>query len=180
MITKQSILENQGITWGFHSFSEGLKLQPKSLISMQEKLNPEIAESAELLQLSLQLDLQLRITGKRRFFKQTLFLPLLVFQTFGEFNYDDFIKANHHARKAKDAFERSNMIIVTETLAPGFSPDLRDSSVDSIFILKQKGKISIDILNLLDKKISKVLNSENGNINQMIKSGEIEKRGFYE
>jgi hypothetical protein len=180
MVMKQPIMENQGIKWGFHSFSESMKLRPESLMSMDKKLNPEIVKSPELLQLSLQLDIQLRITGKRRFFKQTLYLPLIIFQTFGEFNEEDFIKADYHARKAKEAFGRSKMIIVTETLAPGFIPNLRDSAVDSIFILQKKGKISVDILSALNRKITDTLNNESGNIKKMIKSGEIDKRGFYE
>jgi hypothetical protein len=186
IMQKNKILNNKGIKWGFQSFSTNISFKPRSIFAMEKKTGLKIEESENLLQLTQQMDMQFRISGKRFFSKYRIVLPLLVFQTCKNFCKEDFITLDYYSKLAKNTFECSKTMVLCETIDKNFDPVLKRSSIDSIFILrkqhvnKQLADFDSAVLNAFESKISDYVIKENANINKMIKNGEIIKRGFYE
>jgi len=158
-IERSGILEHKGINWGFQSFSTNLKFNPKNLCSIEKDPGYEFSDSPEFLQLAQKMDFQFRIRGKRNFKKYEITLPLLVFHIVKNLTNEDFIRFDYYAKIAKNTFEKSRSIIITETLDTDYVPELSNSPVDVIFILRKQQKakteeeISLDVIDAIEKKI---------------------------
>ena len=158
-IERSGITEHKGINWGFQSFSTNLKFNPKNLCSIEKDPAYEFSASPEFLQLAQKMDFQFRIHGKRNFKKYEITLPLIVFHIVKNLTPDEFIKFDYYAKVAKNTFEKSHTVIITETLDTDFVPDLSFSPIDVVFILRKQQKskteeeISLEVIDAIEKKI---------------------------
>ena len=162
-IKRTGVTKNKGICWDYGAFSANLRFNPPNFNTMGKYQKYEQDDSVKVLQLCQKLDFQFRITGTRNFDKYQITLPLIVFYTFKNLTEDDFTKIEYISRNAKTTFEKSRSIIVTETLAEDFVPNLKTSPIDMIFILSKKfqsfgiNEISTDVVDVLEKKIVKYI-----------------------
>lgn len=160
-LTKKNIMNNLGIQWGRQKFSTGLYYNPISFGAMEKSLNYEVEDSPDFLALIQEIDFQFRITGKRRFNKHQLHLPLLVFHTFVNLGHDDLIRSEYYANMAKATFTKAKTIIVTETLDKELTPDVRSLPIEAVFVLRKQyygeelKPISVDVV----KEISELIDS---------------------
>ena len=162
-IKRTGVTENKGICWNYGAFSANLRFNPPDFNAMRKYQKYEQDDSVKVLQLCQKLDFQFRITGTRNFDKYQITLPLIVFHSFKNLTEDDFTKTEYISRNAKTTFEKSRSIIVTETLAEDFVPNLKASPIDMIFILSKKfqsfgiNEISTDVVDALENKIVKYI-----------------------
>lgn len=180
LVKRTKIIDNIGITWGYQSFSTNLKFNPQNLYVMGENPLFEQIYSKEILHLAQRMDFQFRITGKRIFKKFQIILPLLLFYTFKNLTEKDFITIEYYTKMAKSTFEKSKAIIITETLDDDFVPDLGNSPLDAIFILRKQfnselgNEISLDVVNLLEEKIKEYLTERDEGTKEFLNTGIIE------
>jgi len=179
-IKRTEIYTNVGISWGYDAFSTELKFNPANLCSMSDHPKFEYYSSAKILHLAQKLDFQFRVTGKRRFNKHQLVLPLILFFTYKNLTEKNYITIEYYANQAKATFEKSKAIIVTETLDDDFKPDISNSPFNSIFILRKQyrsGKnnsIQLDVVNKLEKRIKAYCTESTNNGYNFFKSGVID------
>ncbi len=162
-LSKRSILKNLGIKWGRQPFSTGLIFNPISFGSMETSPNFEIDDSPYFLSLIQEIDFQFRISGKRRFNKFLVKLPLLVFHTFTNLDLNDLIRSEYYCNMAKATFNKVKTIIVTETLDKELTPDVRSLPIDAVFVLRKQFNeeelqpISVDVVEKLSEMIDSLL-----------------------
>jgi hypothetical protein len=179
-IKRTEIYTNVGISWGYQAFSTELKFNPANLCSMSDHPKFEYYSSTKILHLAQKLDFQFRVTGKRRFNKHQLVLPLILFFTYQNLTEKDYITIEYYANQAKATFEKSKAIIVTETLDDEFKPDISNSPFNSIFILRKQYKsarnnsIQLDVVNKLEKRIKAYCTESTNNGYNFFKSGVID------
>ncbi|MBN1327625.1 MAG: hypothetical protein JW996_06720, partial [Candidatus Cloacimonetes bacterium] len=180
LMLRNKIVDNQGISWGYQGFSTNLKFNPQNLCLMEKDPMFEQKLSEDYLCLAQKMDFQFRVTGKWHFHKYQIVFPLIIFHTFKELNENDFIQIEYMGKIARSTFEKSRTIIVVETLMPQFVPDLKNSAVDCIFILRKQftsgkeAEIDHEVIEKLDCKIKEIImESEDVTVN-FIKTGIIE------
>lgn len=162
-LAKKKILSNQGIEWGRQSFSTGLQFNPISFVELENSPNFEIDASPIFLSLIQNMDYQFRITGKRRFNKFQVKLPLLVFHTFVNLDQSKLIKSEYYANMAKATFGKAKTIIVTETIDRQLTPDIRSLPIEAVFVLRkqyndeQLKPLSTDVVEKLSEMIDSLL-----------------------
>ncbi len=179
IVSKNPILKLKGIIWNFAPFSINLGFNPKDFESIGE--NPQYVQSYSgiFLQLVQQMDVQMRAIGKKTFHKYKLNLPLIVFHIHKNLTESVFSQCEYSANQAKNTFKKSKSILVAETLATDFIPEIKSSSIDAIFILKKSfstnnnAKLSVDVVDALEKKINFFLSNKK-EIDDFQKSGVIE------
>lgn len=160
---RRSVLQHLGIKWGRQSFSAINGLNPINICSIQDEPNFIIEDSPEFLMLSQKIDFQFRISGKRRFNKYLLNLPLLVFHTYRVLTLGDVIQVEYYANMAKKTFTKAKIIIVAEMIDKTLMPDVKALPIDTVFVLRKQNNsdplepIALDVVNLLDEKITDLL-----------------------
>ncbi len=179
LISRHPILEGGGIRWGYQRFCMNLRFYQKNLFTDK---NPDMQfrESPRFMLLGQQLDLQFRPKGVRNFNKYQITMPILLFHSFRNFMEDHFIRADYYSRLAKLSYDRCKSIVIAETIDEGFYPELEESNIDNIFLLRGQSKngqtkaFSLDIVRTLDEKIEEYINEGQQDKKQIIKSGIIE------
>jgi len=169
-----------GVRWGYQKFSTHFKFYQKRLLLDDRQPTIESSESPKFLMLGQQIDLQYRLAGRRNFTKYQLNLPILVFHTFGSFGEDDFIRTEYYARLAKQTFELGKTIVITETLNPGFYPEIGDSDIDAVYVLRkvdkktQQNGLAPDVIRQLDRRIREMLYEKESDPRDIQKNGFID------
>ncbi len=179
LLNRHPMLQDGGIRWGYQRFCMNLRFYQKNLFSDK---NPDMQfpESPKFLMLSQQLDLQFRLKGRRNFNKYQITTPILLFHTFRNFMEEHFIRVDYYSRLAKVSYDRCKSIVIAETIDENFYPELEDSNIDNIFLLRgqsrngQTKSFSLEIVKLLDEKIEEYLAEGDQDKKQIIKSGVIE------
>jgi hypothetical protein len=177
LVKRNRIVAKKGISWDIQSFSKNLKFNPQNLGVMDKDLRFEQEMSEKLLCLAQSLDFQFRIKGMKNFKKFDIIFPLIVFFPMKNLDESSFIKAEHQTRQAKDTFERSKSIIVTETIERNFVPDFDNSVIDAMFILRRQTKghelnpISVEVVEKMEKKITEFLTENEVVSTNFIKEG---------
>lgn len=162
-IAKSKVTEHRGLEWGYQKFSTNVRYNPANLSLTNSGMNFEKGESADLLQLAVTIENQFRIKGTRNFKKNNVVLPLLTFFNFNALSRKQFINVEHYATLAKETFHKAKSIIVCESLEEGFLPRLKNSNIDAVVVLrkefvgKTKNMISVDAVDMLEKKINEFL-----------------------
>ncbi|MCD4820258.1 MAG: hypothetical protein K8S23_16370 [Candidatus Cloacimonetes bacterium] len=179
-IHRHNILLKKGILWDYNQFSTNIKFKPKNLLNIDNYPMLQFGNSAEVLQLSQNIDLQYRNSGKRVFNKYNLTLPLLIFHTAlsigNEFLYD----IEQNAKLAKATFEKVKIIVVTESIEKDFQPLKKNSLIDAIFILQKEFKtnkfveLKLDVFNLVENKIVEYIKEKKTDIELCVSKGFME------
>jgi len=162
-IAKSKVTEHKGMEWGYQRFSTNVRYNPSNLSLTNSGMNFEKGESSELLQLSITLENQFRIKGTRNFKKNSVVLPLLTFFNFNTLSKKQFINVEHYAGLAKATFHKAKSIIVCESLEEDFMPKMKASNIDAVIVLRKefvgkiKKEISVDAVDILEKKINDFL-----------------------
>ncbi len=172
---------NPGIRWGYQKFTTDLKLYEQNMITSTKNPTMKTKDSPKFLMLAQRLDLQYRLAGKRNFSKNSITLPLITVHTFRNFNEENFIRVDHYSNKAKKTFEKGKVFIVTETIEQGFYPDIENSSIDGIFVLRKHVKksknnhnISIEVINMIEAKFKEFIEFRKTDPKDIIKTGYID------
>ncbi len=172
---------NPGIRWGYQKFTSDLKLYEQNMITCTKNPAMKTKDSPKFLMLAQRLDLQYRLAGKRNFTKNSITLPLIIVHTFRNFNEEHFIRVEHYSNKAKKTFESGKVFIVTETIEQGFYPDIENSSIDGIFVLRKHVKksknnhnISIEVVNMIEAKFKEFIEFKKTDPKDIIKTGYID------
>lgn len=180
LMTRHDIFKQKGIVWGYTPFTMGMKFQQASLVLGNRNPSFDTRESPKFLQLVQSMDFQFRLTGKRNFSKYSIKLPILTFFTFRNLQEEQFIHVEYFAKSARTTFERGRTIIVTESLDPGFIPDIPNSFTDAIFLLRKPNggkdlpEMNLDVVKKLDKKIEHYLYERESSPKQVLKKGYFE------
>ena len=162
-MNRRSILQHLGIKWGRQRFTTNQGLNPISICSMQDEPNFVTGESPEFLMLTQEFDFQFRITGKRRFIKQQLLFPLMIFHTYRVLKLEDVIRAEYYANMAKSTFAKVHVILVTEMVEESLMHDIKTLPFDTVFVLRKQVEsetlepISLEVVNALEEKITSLL-----------------------
>ncbi|MCD4828659.1 MAG: hypothetical protein K8R90_04410 [Candidatus Cloacimonetes bacterium] len=177
VLVGQYKLPQSGVHWGYQVYSTGFEFAQKRLLLDNRQPFIQSGESPRLLMLGQQIDLQFRLAGRRNFTKYQINLPILVFHTFHSFDENDFIRVNHYAHLAKQIFAMSKTLVVTETLAGSYYPDIGGSSVDGVFVLRKADKksqqhgLSTEVVKRLDRKIRDMLLEKESNPRDILRCG---------
>ncbi|PID28386.1 MAG: hypothetical protein CSB55_05305 [Candidatus Cloacimonadota bacterium] len=159
LLKKRGILNKKGVFWGYTKFTTNLKFDHKSIFGEIKDLGLQLGSSPKFLQLVQNVDLQYRLSGTRKFIKHQISLPVLVFSIVRNISEDNFIRLNYHAESAKETYPDAKFLIIVETIDKGYTPDVSNSFVDALFILRKQHKtqkthlISAEVIELLDSKI---------------------------
>ncbi len=160
MTRKMKILEFPGTKWGYQSFTSDMRYNLSNLYV--DKIDKVLKKSIspKFLSFLQTVDFQFRMSGTRNFQKHTLQYPILIFSNHKVFHEKDFIFFEYESQKAKNTFHGSTSIVVAEYIENGWYPNLKNSAVDSIFVLrkqhaneKKPKALSADILIKLKQKI---------------------------
>jgi hypothetical protein len=138
LLKQHDIIKHKGVSWGRKSFTMDFRLAPKSFDTMEKELSFSSKMSPVFLQLVQTLDTQFRLTGKKLFQKCQLTLPLITFNIYKNLLEEDLIKLEYYAKKAKETFKNSKMVVICETIDPNISFDFKQSAIDVVFILRQQ------------------------------------------
>jgi len=182
LLKKEKILKNPGITFDKKTFDFNIRFDPDNLMSIHKDNMLRFEKNVPMLQISQEIEIQYRVSGKRNYFKNKVALPIMIFVSSKNLTRILFNSTIITAKRARQCFAKSKLIIVCETLDHGFYPSLNDTEIDSIFVLRKQfsgvGSKPIDpeILKQLDERIHKLLLDVKPNINQLIKTGIINKR----
>jgi hypothetical protein len=120
-------------------------------------------KTPSLLSLSLKVEFQYRIAGKRNFIKDEFKIPLLLFFVHKTLNPHHIFQIEHYAALSKNCFSASQTFVLCETLGDCSSCNIQDLPL-KIFALKstevkQNFEISNDILEKLDRAIKNAINA---------------------
>jgi len=178
LMKRQSIIDHKGIFWGCGKFNMNYEFSPISFYTLETKLKFEQLFSPEVLFLGQNIDLYYRVSGKRNFEKHTSILPLIVFHTFKILGNKDMLFLNHLTGLSKNAFSKSRTIMLTEKLETDFIPDLTSTNIDHVCILTKENdnKISVEVVDELEKLIDEILNEEYTISKNILNTGLITKR----
>ncbi len=180
---RQPILKNKGIVWGHQNFHTNIRYEPRTFFDIQSQPMLKYAESPQFLMLAQDIEFRYRVSCSvktQKFHQYQLKLPLIIFHTVKNLTMKELLEFGVYARMAKETFSKAKTIIVTETIEKGFVPNLADSKVDSIFILKKNVptqefcELQIDMVNALEEKISDYINERRTNEEMILKKGIIE------
>lgn len=180
IVKRQSILTNKGVEWGKQPFSMDLMFAPESFCAMEKDPNFCCKDSPYFNQISQKIDLQVRATGRKKLSKITVTLPLLIFIVHKKLHSEDMIRIEYYARKAKETFSKSKLIVICETLDVNFSEESLDPSIDVIFILRKRkamrrnGTIHADVIKALSERINSYLYEQTDEENNYKDTGIIE------
>jgi hypothetical protein len=183
LMRRQPILNNKGIVWKHQSFHTNIRYEPHTLMEILTEPMLKYSESPSFLMLAQDIEFRYRVacTAKtQKFHQYQLKLPLIVFHTVKNLTMQELLELGVYARMAKETFSKAKTIIVTETIEKGFIPNLADSKVDSIFILKKNiptkefCELQLDIINALEEKISDYIVERRTNEEMILKKGIIE------
>ncbi len=179
LLNRHEIFNVSGIKWGYQRFCLDLSFFQKNLLNEKDS-KTQFKESPRFLMLAQQIDLQFRLRGRRNFNKYQVTMPMLIFHTFRNFMEEHFIRVDYYSRLAKMSYDQCKNIVVCETIDENFYPELEDSHIDNIFLLRRQSRngqtkdFSLDIVNSLDEKLTEYLQEEKQDKKQIIKSGMIE------
>jgi len=178
IMKRQSIIDHTGIFWGCGKFNMNYLFTPTSFNTLEKDLKFMQSSSPEVLFLGQKIDLNYRVSGKRKFEKHVILLPLVAFYTFKILRKEDMAYLNHLAGLSKNAFSKSRTIMVTETLEEDFIPDLTSTNIDHVCVLTKGNdkKISVDVVNELEKLIDEIINEKHTISKNVLDTGIIAKR----
>jgi len=178
IMRRQNIIDHTGIFWGCGKFNMNLVFSPTSFNTLEKDLSFKQLSSPEVLFLGQKIDLNYRVSGKRNFEKYESILPLIVFHTFKILGNEDMSYLNHLAGLSKNAFSKSRTIMLTEKLEQDFIPDLTSTNIDHVCVLTKGNdkKISVDVVNELEKLINGILNEKHTISKNVLNTGIITKR----
>jgi len=177
LLKKEKILKNPGIIFDKRPFDFNIRFNPDNLMDIYKENMLRFEKNIPMLQISQEIEIQYRVSGKRKYFKNNVTLPIMIFVSNKNLTRTLFNNAVITAKRAKQCFAKSKLIIVCETLDHGFYPSLKDTDIDSIFILRKQFSsmsskpIDPEILKQLDERIHHLLLDVKPNINQLIKTG---------
>ena len=180
VLMDQFQFKQSGVKWGYQRYSTHFKFYQKRLLLDDRQPTIESSESPKFLMLGQQIDLQFRLAGRRNFTKYELNLPILVLHTFSSFGEEDFIRSDYYARLAKQTFEMGKTLVVCESLQNGFYPDVSDSDIDAVFVLRKHDKktqqsgLSVEVVRHLDRRIRDMLFEKESNPRDILKNGFID------
>ena len=177
VLMSQFKFTQSGVKWGYQRYSTHFRFYQKRLLLDDRQPTIETSESPKFLMLGQQIDLQFRLAGRRNFTKYELNLPILVFHTMRTFGEEDFIRSDYYARMAKQTFEMGKTIVVADSLHNGFYPDLTDSAIDAVYILRRQDKktqqngLSVEVVKQLDRRIRDMLFEKESNPKDILRTG---------
>lgn len=164
IVKRQKVLSNKGITWGKHPFSMNIGFKPKSFQEMEKDLCYKHQDSPGFLQISQQIDVHLRATGKKFFSKNIITLPLVIFSIHKRFGIDQLIRDRYYSLKAKETFDLSKFFVVCETFDSSIPYEEINPEIDLLFVLKRKkstnrrgGYIDAEVLKSLSTTLESTL-----------------------
>ncbi len=163
IIKRQKILNNKGISWGKQSFTMNMNFNPNRFSNLEKELNFTYKDSPHFYQLTQKLDLQFRIHGKKNFSKHCVSLPLTVFFIYKKLHSDDMIRIEYFAKKAKQTFSKSKIIVICENLDVNFKHEDLFSYTDIIFVLRKRkspkrlGVVHADVIKTINDNIEHYL-----------------------
>ncbi|MCK4957173.1 MAG: hypothetical protein KAS49_06015 [Candidatus Cloacimonetes bacterium] len=178
MLNRTGVLENHGVKWGFQKFDCMPTYVPENILDDEKIPNLESVKSSNFLMLTVTMDFQYRIEGRRTFEKSQQVFPLIIFGLYKSLDNNKFDNCEEQAMLAKKVFPKSKFMIIAETLREDFVPDVSKSHVDSLFVLrkqflnirKKRNKIALDVVNVVEKKVLDYLNLKEKNRADIFKS----------
>lgn len=180
LVRKHPIIKKTGIKFGFYKFDTNLKFNPHDFLKMKRQKMLVYNQTSRFLQLTQKIDIQYRVNGKKNFFKYNLYLPIIIFNTYSQLNENDLKKMIYTAEQAQAIQGKARVVLITETLAKGFKPNITGTGINSIFVLRKQSiqkkvnAIAPDVIKNLKIKIDKLLAQKSENIDKQIKQGIIE------
>ncbi len=177
LMLRQPILSESGITWDFQSLDYNLSICGNSPVEITHSLEIRNQKTPSVLSLSLGVDYQYRITGKRFFSKGTLKIPFLLFFAFKKPASENIFLVEHYARMAKTLFHPAQTFVVCESLSEYPGCHFEELPIQIFTMLpeskNQNDQISTETIDKLEAAIIKVLNYTPDS--HLIQDDEIEK-----
>ncbi len=163
VVKRQKILANRGVFWGKHPFSMNIGVKPKSFVDMEKDLCFNYQDSPPFMQISQQIDIQLRATGKKVLSKFNLVLPLVILSVHKKLGIDQLIRDHYYSVKAKETFGLSKYFVICESIDSNVHYDEINPEIDLLFVLKRKkssrkgGSIHAEVLKAISDNLNESL-----------------------
>jgi hypothetical protein len=127
------------------------------------------------------MKLQYRMADRRAYFNHDLIFPLVI--TESAMILDDWLFNNIHrsVRKIKKMFPDCLALIVAEVVHDDFSADVKESSLDGLYVIQQqtismrRKNISFDVINAIVNHINDHFNRNGNELKEQIENGIIVK-----
>lgn len=181
IIEQSGIIKQKGVRWGYQSFANSFKIDPKMAYIKKKDSIISKQRSSKYLSIVQCMDMNFRMTGTRTFQKMQIEFPILIFSTYKVFKESNLLQFESDVFDAKKTYPKAYSIVVTEYLDNNFYPKLNNSSIDSIFVLrkqfcsdKRSKAISETVLNALKQKIVDTLFEEKAAAQSFKETGLIE------
>ena len=161
IMSRQPILSEPGIVWDFQALNYKLALRGDNPVEIARSPQIIAQKTPPVLSLTLNLDYQYRVNGKRNFTKETFNLPFLLFFVYKTITAEDLFNIEHYALRVKSTCKTAQTFIICETLdkcleckIEGFPAKIIVLHLES---KKNKNQISTTTVNRLETAIKNVL-----------------------
>ena len=161
IMSRQPILSEPGIVWDFQALNYKLALKGDNPVEIAR--SPQIIgqKTPPVLSLTLNLDYQYRVNGKRNFTKETFNLPFLLFFVYKNLTALDIFNIEHYALQVKSTCKTAQTFIICETLDNCLECKFQEFPAKIIVLhlesKKNRNQISTTMVNCLETAIKNVL-----------------------
>ncbi|MDP8210759.1 MAG: hypothetical protein P9M05_08085 [Candidatus Stygibacter australis] len=161
LMSRQPIMSEPGIVWDFQSLNYRLALKGNNPVEITRSPVISSQKTPPVLSLTLNLDYQYRVSGKRNFTKEIFNLPFLLFFVIKNLTAVDLFNIEHYALQVKSTCHIAQTFIICETLEKCLECNYQEIPV-KIFALhlesrKNRNQISVSMVNSLETAIKNVL-----------------------
>jgi len=161
LMSRQPIMSEPGIVWDFQSLNYRLALKGSNPVEITRSPQISSQKTPPVLSLTLNLDYQYRVSGKRNFTKKTFNLPFLLFFVIKNLTPLDLFNIEHYALQVKSTCHIAQTFVICETLEKCIECNFQEIPV-KVFALhleskKNRNQISVSMVNRLETAIKNVL-----------------------
>lgn len=116
LVSRLDILKQPGISWDFQEFNYSPVLQAANALEAAKLPLFHSKKTPQILSLTLSIDFQYRITGKRNFIKENFKLPLLLFFVHKKLDTRKCFEMENYALNAKKVCSFAETFVICESL----------------------------------------------------------------
>lgn len=161
LMSRQPIMSEPGIVWDFQALNYKLALKGNNPVEITQSPLISSQKTPPVLSLTLNLEYQYRVSGKRNFTKETFNLPFLLFFVIKNLTAVDLFNIEHYALQVKSTCHIAQTFVICETLDKCLECNYQEMPV-KIFALhleskKNHNQISVAMVNRLETAIKNVL-----------------------